>query len=98
MLKFWKKRAIRSFLSWLRAKYKDLAELNKEYARCAEHRDGGYYFVELSRNASLKERGKVGLAGYREWWWGTGHRLHSGSSCRNGGARESLLVFMVRLE
>jgi hypothetical protein len=70
MLEFWKKRARRSFLSWLRAKYKDLAELDKEYARCVEHRDGRYYFVELSRNASLKERGKVGLAGYQEWWKG----------------------------
>jgi hypothetical protein len=44
--------------------------LDKEYARCVKHWDGRYYFVELSRNASLKERGKVGLAGYREWWKG----------------------------
>jgi hypothetical protein len=64
MLKFWKKRVRRSFLAWLRAKYKDLAELDKEYARCVKHRDGRWHFVELSRNTSLKERSKVGLAGY----------------------------------
>jgi hypothetical protein len=65
MLKFWTKRVRRSFLAWLRAKYEDLAELDKKYARCVEFPDGRWHFVELPSTASFKERSRVWLAGYR---------------------------------
>jgi hypothetical protein len=40
MLKFSKKPVQLSFLAWLRAKHKDLADLDKEYARCVKLWDG----------------------------------------------------------
>jgi hypothetical protein len=42
--------------------------LDKKYSRCVEHRDGQWHFVGLQENKSLKERSRVGLAGYQKWW------------------------------